>query len=458
MSRTRVIIGVLLLVIVVQALALAYLLQTNTQPASTLTVTVTSAGVPLTGVEGRVVVYRAGQRQPYANGQVGQALPLAPDSYDLRVVLTGAAGGPAGRLTGVPVAADSAAQASVEVPVGELLTTIDAPSSGRVLVQVFAEGKHDRVIAAPNPGTRILLSPGRYDVRAAYIRDNEEKDVRWIEGVAVEAGLLTAPAATFPRSQLLVNAEANGRTLESALVEVTVYRAGDDMLQIVESGTAGIPIELNPGVYDVEAQLLSAADRPVRSIDSVVLSEGETTEGRVVFETATVITQANQAAGAGLGDYDAYVYFYDPADHTQAIVYAPAGQPVVLSAGTYDLRANYFRSADQPDVWLRGVDLVAGEQRHVPFSFPSGSLIVRAFDATGEELLGDSAIIRVYSDESRAVPVAISRGGEIRVLSAGSYDIAVEDTRNAVVRWLDDTEVVAGELTERSARSLPGPN
>ena len=458
MSRVHVTIGVLSLVVIAQALALAFMVQSRSQPGSTLMVAVTSAGVPLTGVEGRLIVFRVGQREPHANGRVGQTLPLAPGSYNLRVVLTGAAGAPTGSLAGLHLTENEDKTVSVEVPVGELMASIDAPASGAILIQIFEEGKHDRVIAAPNPDERILLSPGRYDLRAAYVRDNEEKSVRWVEGVVVAAGLLSAPSATFPRSMLVISAMANGKILESAVVEVTVYRAGDDMRQIVESGVADVPIELNPGTYDVEARLLAAADNPVRSIESIVLSEGTTTDRRVQFETARVLTEADRAGGGRLGDYDAYVYFYTESDHTQAIFYAPVGQPVVLSAGTYDLRANYFRSADRPDVWRRAVKLTPGEERLVPFSFSSGTLIVRVFDEAGEELIGDNAIIRVYSDETRATPVATPRGGELQVLSAGVYDVVVEDTRSAVVRWLDDTEVLAGELTERTARAMPRPN
>ncbi len=458
MTRARVTIGVLSLVVIAQALALVFVVQSLSQPGSTLTVAVTSAGVPVAGVEGQVIVYRGGQDQPHANGRVGQTLPLAPGSYDLRVVLTGAAGAPAGRLAKVTLAEDENKSVSVEVPVGELMVSIDAPASAAILIQVFEAGQHDRLIDSPNPGERALLGPGRYDIRAAYLRDGEEKDVRWVEGVTVKAGLLSAPGVIFPRSRLLVGATANGQSLDSAMVDVTVYRAGDDMRQIVESGVADVPIELNPGTYDVEARLLAAADQPVRSIESLVLPEGATTEAHVEFETARFTTQAYRVGGQRLGDYEVYVYFYATDDHTQPIFYAPAGQPVVLSAGTYDLRASYFRSADRPDVWLRGVQLAPGEQRHVPFSFSSGTLIVRVFDDAGEELIGDNTIVRVYPDQSRTAPVATARGGELQVLSAGVYDIAVEDTRSAVVRWLEDTEVVAGELTERSARAGPGPN
>ncbi len=458
MNRARVAIGVLSVVAIVQALALSFLFLSVSQPDSTLIVGVTSAGVPLTGVEGRVIVYREGERQaPYANGLVGQSLALAPGVYDLRLVLTGAAGAPAGWLTGVDLAEGEDEEASVEVAVGELMLSIDTPASGTVLIQVFEEGKHDHVVSALAPGERIFLRPGRYDVRAAIMRDTEEKDVRWVEGVEIAAGLLSAPGVLFPRSQLLVRAKANDKALDSTAVEVTVYRAGDDMLEIIETGVAEVPIELNPGAYHFEARLLTAADKPVRSVDSVELADGKLVESSVEFETATVHTQARLTGGETLDAYHAYVYFYRVGDHTQAIAYAPAGQPVVLSTGTYDLRASYFRSADQPDLWLRGVKLKPGEERHVPFDFPSGKLIVRAFDDAGEELIGDNVIIRVYSDQTRSGPVSTARSGELQVLSAGVYDIAVEDTRRAAILWLDGTRVSAGELTERAARLTPGP-
>ena len=166
------------------------------------------------------------------------------------------------------------------------------------------------------------------------------------------------------------------------------------------------------------------------------------------FETAIVRTEARLSGGERLEDYAAYVYFYRAGDHEQAVAYAPVGQPVLISAGSYDLRASFFRSADQPDLWLRNVKLAAGEDRLFPFRFRSGKLIVRAFDDSGEELIGDSVRIRVYADNARSIPVATARAGEMLIITEGVYDIAVEDTRTTRVEWLEDSVVSAGALIE----------
>ncbi len=132
------------------------------------------------------------------------------------------------------------------------------------------------------------------------------------------------------------------------------------------------------------------------------------------------------------------------------MTYAPAGEPVVLESGRYDVRASFFRSHDQPDIWLRDLALEPGQTITETVTFPSGRLLVRAYDGTGAELLGDNVFVYVYAKGERTSPLATARSGEILVLRKGVYDIRAQDTRRACNFWLEAVELQTGPLQERS--------
>ena len=125
--------------------------------------------------------------------------------------------------------------------------------------------------------------------------------------------------------------------------------------------------------------------------------------------------------------------------------------PVVLAVGRYDARVNFFRSQDRPDIWIRDLRVTSGKQITRTVEFPSGQLLVRAFDAAGLELIGDTVFIHVYAAGERTRPISVVRSGQIITLTEGLYDVAAEDSRQPRDRrWLENLRVESGGRRELS--------
>ncbi len=91
------------------------------------------------------------------------------------------------------------------------------------------------------------------------------------------------------------------------------------------------------------------------------------------------------------------MYYYRVNDHQQPVAYTTAGETVTLESGRYDVRASFFRSHDQPDLWVRNLFLGPGKVITRTLYFASGRLVVRAYDNSGSELVGDNVFVYVYA-------------------------------------------------------------
>ena len=63
---------------------------------------------------------------------------------------------------------------------------------------------------------------------------------------------------------------------------------------------------------------------------------------------------------------------------------------MVVESRRYDLRASFFRSHDRPGIWIHDVAVDPGEVIRETVTFASGRLLVRAYDDSGAELVGDN--------------------------------------------------------------------
>jgi hypothetical protein len=97
-------------------------------------------------------------------------------------------------------------------------------------------------------------------------------------------------------------------------------------------------------------------------------------------------------------------------------------------------------------------------------------LLVRAYDENRNELIGDDIFLYVHEPRdtratgSRPRPIVVARSGEELILSAGEYDLRLEDTRAPGPGiWLSGVLVEAGKRNElsvsfeRSTASPRGP-
>jgi hypothetical protein len=328
-----------------------------------------------------------------------------------------------------------------------------------VVGYVFTPQDHDQIITSIQSHEIAVLSAGRYDLRVVFTVESEEKGVTWLRDIPVEVGGHARREVQFQRGALLVEAHNAGEKIPRGAANLTVYAAGDEQEEVVDSGLAGVPLSLQRGRYDVKVTFTDSNDRPSRWLRSLEIVEDETLKESIVFSSGTLIVDAAMAGVTQPVDFQIYVYYYAAGDHQQPVAYAPAGEPVVLEAGRYDLRAHFFRSHDQPDIWVRGIDLHAGQIAQQSVVFASGRLLVRAYDAGGRELMGDDVFLHVFAARQRSRAIVVARSGEELILAEGAYDLRLEDTRHpASEQWLENVVVSAGDRKELSANLRTGGN
>lgn len=453
-NRTFLIYGVVFLLLV--SFQVAVLLFQRSPDSAGIECRARNAGLPLDREQGRVHVYPASRPdQLVAEGRLHETLELPPGSYDARVVLAGTHDQHAVWLDGITLAPGERVVREVSFAAGELsVEAMVGPASaevGRVVVYVFRSDDHDRVVTSMHPAERVLIAAGSYDLRVVLTVDSEEKDVRWLHDVEVKAGVHTQRDVAFERGTLRVKATNAGQPLPAGAVTLTIYRAGDVQNEEVDSGGTDVPLGLAVGSYDVKVTYTASNDRSSRWLRALEIRESETLERTVDFASGTFVVNAEIENGDAVGDFAAYVYYYRRGDHREAVAYAPAGRAVVLESGRYDVRASFFRSHDQPDLWLRDVTLEPGRIVTKTARFPSGRLLVRAYEASGTELTGDNVFVHLYASGHRLRPIAVGRSGEILTLTEGEYDLRVEDTRQpGREEWLGDVRLRSGELREES--------
>ena len=452
--------GILLGLIAVQAGLLVRM--KHRSHLATLVCRGTNAGVPLAAGDARVFVHPPGRHgELAADGSLYEALRLPAGVYDVRILYTRSRDRQDRWLTDVRLERAGRVVKGVDFSAGEL--SIDATvgggsgEEGRVVVYVFLPEDHDHVVTSMPSGERVLLAAGDYDLRVVLTLGSREKGVRWLRGVSVEPGIHTSRDVTFERGAFLIKARNGGREMPPGGVELTVFRAGDVQEEEVDRGLAGVPLWLPVGQYDVRATFSGSHDNPSRWLRGLQVIENETVEDTVDFSSGTFLIRAEMEGGRTLGDFQVYVYYYRAGDHEQPVAYTPAGEPALLEAGRYDLRANFFRSHDRPELWRRDVVLEAGKTVAETLTFPSGRLLVRAYDPGGRELVGDNVFLAVYAAGERTQPIASGRSGEQLILSLGVYDIRATDTRNpSAAIWLSGVHLRAGRLVEDSV-TFPGP-
>lgn len=444
--------GLFLLLIAAQIGILLY--QQRQTHLTSLICLATNAGVPLAAADGRVDVYSAGERgKRVTDGSLNEDLTVPAGRYDVRILFTRSRDKQTLWLRDVVLTAGASVTRQVEFSAGEL--SVDAivgaqtAKATQVIAYVFASRKHDRLITSMGAGEQVLLAAGAYDVRVVLTEESQEKGVHWLRDVSVQPGLQTRHEVHFRRGRLSIQARNAGIALPPKDVTLIVYRAGDLQEAVLDSGRAGVPLALAVGRYDVMATFSGSHDKPVRWLRGLEVQENATREAEVEFSSGTVSVDAQLKNGGAVGEFQVYVYYYRAGDHQQPVAYTPAGESAILQSGRYDLRANFFRSHDQPNIWLRNMVVKAGRVLRETVTFPTGKLLVRAYDASGTELLGDNVFLYVYSAEQRRRPIATARSGEILILTEGVYDVRAEDTRSPLTEaWLETLQVQAGPLSE----------
>ena len=364
---------------------------------ASLTIQASNAGMRLAPEDGSVYAYPVGASDlPLAETIFERPLNITPGRYDVRVLFSRSRDRQSIWLRDVLLEPDEPALHKVEFSAGEIDVGVtigaDGLEAGQILVYVFKSGEHDEIVTSMGVSEPVLLTAGAYDVRVVWSVDSEEKEIRWVHNVQVNAGLQSKLNIPINRGSLLVHARNAGAELAPGSVRLAVYNTGDLQEQLIDSGFADAPLGLATGVYDIKATFAGSHDKPSRWLRGVKISDGEIAEQMIEFSSGTVAVDGQIEAGRTLGRFEVYVYFYHAGDHQQPVTYVPAGEAVMLESGRYDLRAVFYRSNDQPNRWLRDFLVKPGETVEYTVSFPSGTLLVRAYDGGGSELIGDNVL------------------------------------------------------------------
>ena len=441
-------------VIVVISVALIVLALTRIFSVPTdvaeLEVVVENANLRLRNDEYAVQVFDGVDGTLVAEGGAGNGeLPtLKPGEYNLRVIVQGV-WPPQASSRDLTMPGGRRTRVDFDYSYGELELEADAPSDDTELVkvQVFAEAQDEVPVIGFVAGESVKLAAGQYNLRVVRTVDTNEKQVRWIRGITIEPGRQRHIAVAFERGLLRVDATNAGEEIAAADGTVTVFAAGDDSHRIVESGPLNVPIPLPTGVYDLLVTYDASNDRPVREARSVAIVDGEMLSVPIEFNSGGLIVRALTAAGEPLAEYDAYTYVYRRSDHRSAVAYVPAGQRLRLSAGQYDVRASLFRSADRPEVWLRGIDVVANETLELQTTFDVGNVVVRVMDERGREHTGDEYTITVHPPKDRTRVLHRMQAGTPTRISTGRVQLRIQNTYTGTSEWRT-AEILSGETTE----------
>ena len=421
---------------------------------SSITCRATNPGLQLGADDGRVFVHPEGRAdEVIAEGEFFENLEVPQGRYDIRILLSRSRDRQSKWLRSIAVGVGEGALCEVAFTSGELQVDATAGASAeteRLVVYVYAEDDHEALLASMFASEAAFIAAGRYDLRVVLTEDSEEKDVQWLKGVIVETGLRTRMNVVFQRGTLLVKAENAAKELPLGAVTFNVHRADDEQREVLDAGTADVPLSLPVGRYDVHVTFSASHDRPSRWLYGIEIEDDDTCEQTVKFSSGAATVAVELQDGGSVDDFSAYVYYYLPGDHQTPVAYTRPGGHAVLEAGSYDVRVSYLRSDDQPDLWLRSVEVEPGGVATRTASFASGRLLVRAYAGDGSELVGDNVFVYVYGAGERARPIAKARSGEILILTTGEYDVRAADTRVPGREvWLSSVRVSSATLTEK---------
>ena len=415
-----------------------------------------NAGVPIGSDDGRVFAYPVGHRDQVAGqAPVNGPLRAPPGRYDLRVVYTRSRDQQQRWIEDVALGAGETIERQVEFSAGQLKVAASGGRAGardtKTVVYVFKPDDHDTIVTAIAAGERAVLGAGDYDVRVVLTRGSEEKGVKWLRQISVRPGLATERTVAFERGHLRVRALNAGEELPPTAVALTLYAAGDVQAEIRERGAAGVPLDVPTGRYDVRAVFVGSNDQSERWIKAVMIGDDETVERTIEFSSGTALVRAAIEGGEELAGFQVYLYYYPTGDHEKPVAYVPAGQPVVLASGTYDVRAQFFRSADRPEIWRPRIVVSPGKTFSETIRFQSGRVLIRAYEPGGNELVGDNVFVEVFAAGEHRRPLVVGRSGEELQLAAGRYDLRARDSREPQNdAWISDLAVGSGRLLERS--------
>lgn len=277
-------------------------------------------------------------------------LPLG--SYTIHVIDTGNPAKPSVELGDVEVRAGPANEQVAEFeaaildlravknkkPVAALATIVSVPSNK----------KKTTVVSATEKPKRLFLAPGTYDILVKQGNEGEQRTAEF-SGVEIDLGDTIEKIADFSDGYLIIEATRNSKPFDAYGY---YYRKGKEVAQSVVTKAVLLP----PGAYDVKVPHSTVPGRPATWIKGVTVKSGEETvfEGPEFFDGT-----ARGSAKRNGKPYDAYSYYYREGEH---VTNNHVQELVTLLPGTYDVRIVHGAVPGNPEAWIKGVIVKAGEE------------------------------------------------------------------------------------------------
>jgi len=264
------------------AAELAKALQEAVQVNPGLRLEVTANGHP---TPARVFVHRAGNDELHGRFDVAghpegnpRLMELPAGRYDIRVRAADIGGSPEKRLDDLVIPEEGEITREVDFSDGQLILRVTAngePLKARSYVHdADTEKEADRHRTNQAGEARYRLGPGTY--RILVRPDGIDAPERTVDDVTIAAGETVTRTVDYTSGRAEITVTANGEPLDArtyiidARTEKEAARSRTD-----EHGVAGYDIPT--GTYFIRVRP-DGIDAPVRNIEDVVVSAGETTE------------------------------------------------------------------------------------------------------------------------------------------------------------------------------------
>ena len=395
------------------------------------------------GLDVDFYVYPAGEKKRQAAyGKVKEPLNLPPGTYDIRVDFL-----PDIWFESVEIIAGQSK--AVELPpLGRLdvkgKNALGEEYDGTFYFTVYERGEREKPIKRRYVNYYKDLPPRTYDV---MVNLNPEA---LYEGVEITAGKSTVIELPPPGRLEIWGTNAEGGPTS---IPFTVYARGEREKPVTES-YVNIPIEIQPGVYDIKVALES---------------------GEVWFDAVEIISRqskvielpppgrllvfGNDAAGKPLA---ASFTVYTGGERGKKATVRQVNETVDLPPGIYDVRVDLA-----PEAWYEGVKIAGGQLTAIDLSRPKtqeipakevvpkekvvkeeppaagpagphGSIEIRGNDAAGKPL---SVGFYVYKHGDREKIIESGTINIVKGLPPDTYDIMVNLTPEI---WYDGVEIAEG--------------
>ena len=383
-------------------------------------------GYPLESYYKFYVYVPGDEDKSVAEESVSNSVDLPPGIYDVRVEFM-----PDIWFKSVEVVAGQSKQIELPLPGRLDVRGNDALGDsygGTFYSSVYESGDREKPLANTCVNWHKDLPAGVYDI---HVNLNPEV---WYERVEITAGESRVINLPEPGRLDIRGTDAVGASRD---VPFSVYISGEREENVID-GVVNIPLEIQPGVYDIRVDL--ETDETWFSGVEIVPRQSNILE---LSPPGRIWIYGKDGAGDLLS-----AAFTVYADGDKEVVVGQLNEKVDMPAGIYDVRIDL-----ESEVWHKDVKIVGGQIKKIDLSkpvesrhpdetvepgekasdtelreevsdVPYGTLEVRGKDAAGELLSGYS--FNVYIQKESEERITYGKVNTVKNLPHGTYDVRVD--------------------------------